>query len=75
MIQRLTKVVEVDGAQCVTCALYGTDECRVHKDEGVTGCGQCPMFGCILNQLHAFEEIVCDSPDSKDEVQDEGASQ
>lgn len=58
MLQRLTKVVEIDGKQCVACINYGTDECQLHKGGNDVGCAKCPVMGAMLNQLHAFEEIA-----------------
>lgn len=55
MYTRLTKVVTVDGCECVACIHHGTEMCRIHK--GVTDCGHCNVFAAILNQLHAFESV------------------
>ena len=57
MYTKLTKITNIDGADCVTCAFYGTDQCRIHTDN-ISGCSQCKVLGAIINQLHAFEEIV-----------------
>lgn len=55
MYTKLTKVVTVDDRECVTCAFYGTDECRIHTRK-ITDCAHCEMMGAMINQLHAFEE-------------------
>lgn len=54
MYKELTKVVEVDGKQCVACIKFNTSECLIHNG----GCASCKMFAAILNQLHAYEEIL-----------------
>lgn len=63
MYEKLTKVIKIDGRECVTCALYGTDKCRIHScgESHTPDCAHCEMFGAILNQLNAFEELVADT--------------
>lgn len=56
--QSLTKVVEINGNKCVTCAYFGTPKCLIHKGESIPDCTHCDVMGAILNQLHAFEEII-----------------
>lgn len=56
MYKKLTKVVNVNGRDCVACAFYDTPECQIHNCE--KSCARCKMMGAILNQLHEFEEIV-----------------
>lgn len=58
MYTKLTKIIKVDGAECVACAYFGTEECRIHKEEGTPDCCHCRVMGAILNQLHAFEEAI-----------------
>ena len=65
MYTRLTKTTTVDGRECVTCIYYGTEKCRIHN--GVAGCNQCDVLAAIINQLHAFEMAVFDSPDIPDD--------
>ena len=57
MYTKLTKIVTVNGAECIACAYYGTDRCRIHKEERTPDCCHCKVMGAILNQLHAFEEV------------------
>ena len=58
MYTRLTKIVRCkDGRECVACVDFGTDRCRIHNN--IPDCIHCPMFGAILNQLSAFEDIIC----------------
>ena len=52
----LTKKIVMNNQECITCALYGTDECKIHTDN-IKGCGECSMITAIFNQLHAFEEV------------------
>ena len=56
MYERLTKTTNVDGCECVACIYYGTEMCRIHK--GIPDCSHCDVFAAILNQLHAFENII-----------------
>lgn len=56
MYNKLTKIVKVEGRECVACINYGTEMCHIHK--GHPDCIHCPMFAAILNQLYAFEEII-----------------
>lgn len=56
MYTKLTKVVHVEGHECVACICYGTEMCRIHN--GAMHCGECEVFAAILNQLHAFETIL-----------------
>lgn len=67
MYTRLTKTAIIDGRECVTCIFYGTNMCH-HIHNNVVDCGHCEVFAAILNQLHAFEDIVFD-------VQQEDADQ
>ena len=56
---KLTKITEIDGRECVTCAFYGTERCPIHNDnKTISDCAHCEVFGAILNQLHQFEEII-----------------
>lgn len=64
MYTRLTKIVTVEGRECVTCTYHGTEMCRIHK--GIPDCSHCEVFAAILNQLNAFEDAICeDSQDTK----------
>ena len=57
---RLTKEINVDGQKCISCALYGTDKCRIHKLgqlDSFSGCGSCDVLGAMLNSLYQFEEV------------------
>ena len=56
MYTRLTKTITVEGRECVSCIFHGTEACRIHK--GISDCGHCDVFAAILNQLHAFENII-----------------
>lgn len=58
MYTRLTKIITVEERECVTCIYYGTEMCRIHK--GVSDCGHCDVLAAILNQLHIFENIICE---------------
>jgi len=60
MYTRLTKIVTVDGQECVACAAYGTETCHIHSG---AGCMKCPMLAAILNQLNFFEEAYCEKED------------
>lgn len=64
MYTRLTKVIVVEGQECVSCIHYGTEMCRAHN--GVANCGECDVFAAILNQLYALENIICTSPSDAD---------
>ena len=67
MYTRLTKVVTIKERECVTCIYQGTDMCRIHN--GIPDCSHCDVFAAILNQLHAFEEIICtDTPNTDAKV-------
>jgi hypothetical protein len=57
-MERLTKVVQKDGKECVTCIYNGTDKCRIHNFGNTYGCMNCPVMGAILNKLNAIEEIL-----------------
>jgi Fe-S-cluster containining protein len=57
MYTRLTKVIEIDDEQYVTCVYYGTKKCHIHRTRA-KNCGQCPMFAAILNQLNELEDIL-----------------
>ena len=57
MYTKLTKVVTVEERECVTCIYYGTSMCRIHNN--IPDCCHCNVFAAILNQLHAFEEVIC----------------
>lgn len=66
MYTRLTKTTIIEGRECVSCIFHGTEMCRIHK--GISDCGHCDVFAAILNQLHAFEEVICeDTQDIKTE--------
>lgn len=52
----LTKKVIQDNQECVTCALYGTSDCKIHTDK-IQGCAECPMLSAIYNQLYEFERV------------------
>lgn len=66
MYARLTKIVKgQDGRDCVTCVNFGTERCHIHNE--VPDCIHCPVLGAILNQLHAFEDIVLDSQNIHDD--------
>lgn len=65
MYTKLTKVANVNGVECITCAFYGTEKCLIHSDETTPNCAQCKVMCAILNQLHAFEEIICDEEQEK----------
>lgn len=56
MYTRLTKTTTIEGRECVSCIFHGTEMCRIHK--GISDCGHCDVFAAILNQLHAFENII-----------------
>lgn len=56
MYTRLTKTVTVKERECVACVYHGTKMCRIHK--GIPDCSHCEVFAAILNQLHAFENII-----------------
>lgn len=58
MYTRLTKTINVDGRDCVSCIYCGTEKCRIHS--GLLSCMQCDVFAAILNQLHALEDIICE---------------
>lgn len=58
MYTRLTKIVTVESRECVTCTYHGTQMCRIHN--GIPDCSHCNVFAAILNQLHAFEDIICE---------------
>ena len=60
MYTRLTKTTTVEGRECVSCIYHGTEMCRIHK--GVPDCSHCEVFAAILNQLNAFENIICEVP-------------
>ena len=58
MYKRLTKITTCqDGRECVSCVDFGTVRCRIHNN--VPDCAHCPVFGAILNQLCAFEDVMC----------------
>lgn len=57
MYTRLTKAVKIEERECVSCIYYGTEMCRIHN--GIPDCIHCEVFAAILNQLHAFENIIC----------------
>jgi len=61
MYTKLTKVVKIDERECVACAFYGTEKCRIHKDSNTPDCCHCEVMGAILNQLRAFEEVFVES--------------
>lgn len=65
MYNKLTKIANVEGRECVACINYGTEMCHIHKDH--PDCIHCPMLAAILNQLHAFEVIVCEEGNNEDE--------
>lgn len=66
MYTRLTKTTIIEGRECVSCIFHGTEMCRIHK--GISDCGHCDVFAAILNQLHAFEEVIYeDAQDIKTE--------
>lgn len=52
----LTKIeTNYNGKSEVVCRFSGTEECRlIHKPNG---CGNCPVFAAILQQLNIFEKI------------------
>lgn len=58
MYTRLTKTINIEGREYVSCIFYGTDLCRIHK--GISDCGHCDVFAAILNQLHIFENMICE---------------
>ena len=58
MYTKLTKVVTVEERECVACIYHGTEMCRIHK--GIPDCSHCDVFAAILNQLNAFENIICE---------------
>ena len=60
MYIKLTKIIEVDGAQCVACAFFGTKQCYIHTTENTPDGGHCNVLAAILNQLHAFEDLIND---------------
>lgn len=57
MYTKLTKKIQIDGRECVSCAFFGTERCRIHTD-GTTDCGHCEVLGAILNQLNFLETII-----------------
>lgn len=62
MYTRLTKKIIIDGRECVSCAYQDTEECPIHTNT-VSNCSQCKIYAAVLNQLCAFEDIVCgDNP-------------
>lgn len=61
MYTRLTKVINLNGRECVTCIYYGTEMCRIHNE--VPDCGHCNVLAAILNQLYVFENIVGEMQD------------
>ncbi len=69
MYTRLTKTTTVYGTsneerECVACIYHGTEKCRIHK--GIPNCMHCDVFAAILNQLHAFEDMLCEECQSED---------
>lgn len=68
MYTPLTKVVTVGEQEFITCSSYGTKMCRIHNPgEGAAGCHVCPVFAAMLNQLHAFEEVMLDMSKTEEE--------
>lgn len=66
MYTRLTKVVtDEDGNSYVACVNYGTERCRIHN--GAPDCIRCPVLGAMLNQLHAFEEMIIECQNVPDD--------
>jgi hypothetical protein len=65
MYTRLTKVVNVNGVDCVSCTFYGTSECHIHKGNDIPNCAQCKVMAAMLNQLRAFEELVEENTEQK----------
>ena len=60
MYTKLTKLIEGAGAQCVDFALSCTKPCHITTTENTPDCGHCNFRAAILNQLHAFEELIDD---------------
>ena len=56
---RMTKTTNIDGRECISCVLYGTDKCTGN-------CAVCPVWGAILKQLWAFEEVFAEDLNSKE---------
>ena len=59
MYTKLTKRIQIDERECVSCAFFGTERCHIHTD-GTVDCGHCEVFAAILNQLNAFEDLLDD---------------
>lgn len=59
MYEPLTKVITIGEQEVIVCRNYGTEMCHIHNPrDGVSGCQVCSMFAAMLNQLHAFEQII-----------------
>ena len=52
----LTKKITVNNQECIACALYGTDKCKIHTEK-INGCADCPVLSAMLNQLFEFEKV------------------
>lgn len=72
MYTKLTKVVEINGVECVACAFFGTEQCHIHNKESSPDCCHCDAFGAILNQLHVFEEVMDDADSIGENAIEEG---
>lgn len=58
MYTKLTKVITINGEECVSCAFFGTEKCQIHNNDKTHDCMHCKVMGAILNQLHEFEEMI-----------------
>ena len=65
---KLTKVIkDSSGQEQVACIDFGTSRCRIHN--GIQSCAHCPMMSAMLNQLHAFEQLIDEESEGQDEAQ------
>ena len=46
----------VNGQECIVCALYGTEQCRIHTEKQ-EGCATCPALAAIYNQLYELLSV------------------
>lgn len=55
----LTKIVNIDGKECVSCIYYGTPECLIHS-KGTRSCPECVICHAIYNKLYLLEGMISD---------------
>lgn len=57
LTDRLTKTVESQGREVVTCIHYGTPQCRVHSN-GTMNCPTCECCFAIYDKLNRLEVLL-----------------